>query len=266
MSEIPPPNLYKYRSLGTNEEIDQTRSIFENKEIYYSCPPQFNDPFDCYPTYSWQATKKEARAYIQKLVDIRNPELKPTKRRQQIDLTLRQYILLSNSPDKQKLIEKEFIDNYRRKRIYCLAKRSDNILMWSHYGGYHSGICLQFNSRPSSYFFRAQKVIYGNDRPIINPGLDGHMEKFEKALLSKSKAWSYEEEWRMTEINLSGQVTEVPNKSFPTRDLRGVILGAKVSEDHEKMVREWVSNYPTDIQIQRAKLCPTRYQIIIENA
>ena len=44
---------YKYRHLyhigakGSSEPHPFTQSIFENAEIYYAKPKDFNDPFDC---------------------------------------------------------------------------------------------------------------------------------------------------------------------------------------------------------------------------
>ena len=81
----------------------------------------------------------------------------------------------------------------QNSRAVCFTQRKDNSLMWSHYGGGHNGICLEFSLKktanntceiplqyivrnpdhknkidsPISYKEEIKKVIYGT-RPVIN--------------------------------------------------------------------------------------------------
>jgi hypothetical protein len=91
------------------------------------------------------------------------------------------------------LLENEIGQITQNSRAVCFSQRKDNLLMWSHYGGGHNGICLEFSLKktacntceillqyilknpdhqnkiyfPISYKEKIKKVIYGT-RPVIN--------------------------------------------------------------------------------------------------
>ena len=59
-------------------------------------------------------------------------------------------------------------DNFSKIRekllITCFSKRNDSILMWSHYGDSHKGVCFEFEDNRDIY----KDVVYSNKRPQIN--------------------------------------------------------------------------------------------------
>ena len=110
---------------------------------------------------------------------------------------------------------KEVIQKVREARnntlISCFSRRYDSILMWSHYGDKHKGICIEFD-RPEKDFF---DVIYSKKRCKFN--LEDTTRRFLGYMLSneqvdvndkniikciakpfivKSLDWKYEEEVR----------------------------------------------------------------------
>ena len=53
--------------------------------------------------------------------------------------------------------------------VYCFAGNARNILMWSHYAGDHTGVCLQFErARDYTGFSPAVSVDYVLDLPVVN--------------------------------------------------------------------------------------------------
>ena len=83
----------------------------------------------------------------------------------------------------------------RRYRIYCVSTKPDSELMWAHYATQHKGICLEFTSR-SDLFFQALKVTYLRYYPVFDMADDDdNMPLME--LLTKSRAWKYEDEYRL---------------------------------------------------------------------
>lgn len=97
----------------------------------------------------------------------------------------------------------------------------DNQLMWSHYANSYSGICVEYDfERMDKFIGFMCPVKYSTIRPTISLK-DLGLTKFEKDengeliteevnvnailshLLAKNKCWSYEEEWRL--INVEGE-------------------------------------------------------------
>lgn len=97
----------------------------------------------------------------------------------------------------------------------------DNHLMWSHYANSYSGICVEYDfDRMNKFIGFMYPVKYSTVRPTISLK-DLGLAEFKKdengklitedininaiftALLAKNKCWSYEEEWRI--INVDGE-------------------------------------------------------------
>ena len=106
----------------------------------------------------------------------------------------------------------------------CFSKNHDSILMWSHYGDSHAGVCIEYDRPETSDFL---DVIYSRKRPTIkleelvsfvcaltitgeqvNPMLDTRlMIKTTSPFLTKSIDWKYEEEVRCVIIKPSSPLT-----------------------------------------------------------
>jgi hypothetical protein len=142
--------------------------------------------------------------------------------------------------------------------VYSVASSGEEILMWSHYGGQHSGICLRF--RPRSLldaFGIAFPVYYSDQRPRIVVGVEDRNEQLRKMLLTKADFWRYEDEWRFIGWREGAGV-----RRFPTAALDGIILGARISERSEELVRGWVeARREGPIEILRATLDPQLFRI-----
>lgn len=108
--------------------------------------------------------------------------------------------------------------------IFSMSKKCDEPLMWSHYAGEHTGICIGFEIVPGSQLDHSDHflpVIYSDALPemdkdgfqtVMAMSLDerGMLytssfkmsftdKTFQKAITTKPTCWSYEEEWRYVE-------------------------------------------------------------------
>ncbi|SBV35254.1 conserved hypothetical protein [uncultured Stenotrophomonas sp.] len=94
----------------------------------------------------------------------------------------------------------EIVESFLNKRgVSCFTEKNDNLLMWSHYADGGRGICLEFEAS-DALFEKAKKVNYVEsipllslDRMLCDKSYDDVMELFR----TKSKAWEYEQEWRV---------------------------------------------------------------------
>lgn len=156
---------------------------------------------------------------------------------------------------------KEIIEKVKKARnntlISCFSKRRDSILMWSHYGDKHKGICIEFD-RPDKDFF---DVIYSKKRCKFNledatRRLLGYMLSNEqvdasdknlikcisKPFIVKSLDWKYEEEVRCILSPSSNGVTtsdELNLYTMPTR-ITKIYIGCKVdtkSNEYGELLR-----------------------------
>lgn len=95
--------------------------------------------------------------------------------------------------------KKKIIDTFDEMGVACFSARLDSILMWSHYADGHKGLCLEFDTKylPFSDREKLHRLIYSNSYPRLSP-----IAIFQSSnmpfdpLVTKSKDWEYEEEWR----------------------------------------------------------------------
>jgi hypothetical protein len=191
--------LYRYFPAIEHNQLN-TERIFVHNQIRFTCPLNFNDPFDC-----------------------------------------RAYVLISKNPQDEesiKRVESKMESLLKNVVILCLSEINDNILMWSHYSSGHKGLCLEFDAteKLASPFALAKKVIYPEENELPKVDIYETDENIVRSmLLNKSKAWKYEEEWRIIK-NKSEEVFY----PFPETCLRGVIFGCQMPNEDKEQIKKWV--------------------------
>lgn len=247
--------LYKYRAVQ-EENINWTRRIFTHNELYFPSKNQFNDPFDCKFDYSFSATEQQMKRYLNSLG--RNHADWGRKQRQR---------WTSENLNKLKKHAPVFEEGLKAGSDQILAKIGicslssvpDDILMWSHYAQSHEGFCIKLVDDVTDKFIaRAQKVSYSEDYPIVNPIIDDDLDRMKKSLLTKAKQWEYENEWRKIDYELGPGI-----KRFPPHLLVGVIFGCRMSEDHQRLIRDWCKNRQPSVSFYQARQASLTYALDI---
>jgi hypothetical protein len=77
-----PTHFYRYRSLSAGADKYVQRTICHN-EIYFPKPSSFNDPFDCRPSFLFDASAEEMIAYYDRLLKKYLPNLNREQRRRE---------------------------------------------------------------------------------------------------------------------------------------------------------------------------------------
>jgi hypothetical protein len=135
-------------------------------------------------------------------------------------------------------LKKQFLEIRGRIGVCCMTDRKENILMWSHYAGQHTGFCLEFQT-DDPFFQRVRHVNYppSGKVPCVNvltPEWNKTIASGTEALLTKAEGWAYEHEWRIIDLeNGAGP------RQFPPEALHGVILGCRVHDEDKKQALEW---------------------------
>ena len=242
-----PKRLWKYRKWN-----DHARAMIETGEVKFSTFSEINDPFEgtCWVKFSADST--ELDRYVREVLAQDHPD-------DSIPMRTRRY----------KALHKDFQDKLgeakgntlqykasNRYGLFSVADHCDDILMWSHYGYQHRGVCIAvLPERFAPKVFR--QVRYVQKIPIATAWefLGGSYETFQKIALSKSVAWEYEREWRTA--------MEPGVRCFP-ECVERMVVGALAAEDTRREVDEAVKNSSRRIQIHEAHLSDVRFEVTIE--
>jgi hypothetical protein len=125
--------------------------------------------------------------------------------------------------------------------LLCFSRNWDNLLLWSHYGASHTGICLGFDiseGDPGANF--DIDVLYQPNLLQIHSPKDVNFDLANRLLRTKHESWSYEQEVRMF-VNLSDPPdAEGLNwiEFGPLLVLREIIIGAQCHPAVSKKVQE----------------------------
>jgi hypothetical protein len=232
--------LYKYRSLDGAHKARVER-MFTHNELYFPSPHQFNDPFDCRVELSLGGSDNEKKEYIARLISQYSPDISPADK-----ISLKSRMLRTSN---LRNIGAEVLDQITNDLgIFSLSKKSDDILMWSHYANSHRGVCLGFFAGPGDDFFRiSQEVRYRPDYPSTKLN-DDQMTRMEATILTKSDHWSYEEEYRIIDYASGPGI-----KTFPPDLLACVIMGCQIDEQDREDVIRWSRNSPSKPSVFQAK-------------
>jgi len=240
-------------------------SLLADRKVKFSKPNSFNDPWDCRLRFHAPTNDEEAKRLVAWLTEMNrkhSPEVSEAAR------ALKAHALLS---DRSKLIEmvreverRMYAEICARYRVYCLTENPCSALMWSHYSGGHTGICLEFG-RKATVFTMATKVNYRVEYPaydVVGVGVE--------PLVTKSRDWAYEEEWRLiAEERASARAdstikTDDDFLSFRPGVLQSITIGYLADENTRRRIRQLVSAHDRNVLIRQAQIAPDRYEVMID--
>jgi hypothetical protein len=252
--------LYKFRPMPNDESKEYTGRSITHQELYFSNASAFNDPFDCLPVISLDATKKEFETYLAGFFERQYPGI---SRRDKIASVK----AISKDPErnhKSKAVIDMLSNGLKQAMdlagVLCLSENPMSVLMWSHYTGCHKGICLKFKLCDEKGFFtEAHSVDYQSKRPVLNLIKGDHEKQGRDALLTKADFWSYEKESRMVNPRRPPGVHK-----YPAELLEGVILGANINSDDKELVKQWILTLSHKVDLFQATINSTNYSIDIK--
>ncbi len=245
-----PNRLFKYRSMNSMGIVD----LFLSYEVYFSKVRDFDDPFESRPMLKIHDAKEEQIEYLVKITKEVFPNENPN------------IIRILVESQKHRLYDNKFLrnvyDNFiDRNGIYCLSENNNDIILWSLYSNSHKGFCLEFNSSiENTLFYEALKVNYTEMYPIVNMMNMNNVEEVQKALLTKYKKWSNQDEWRIIKTEIEGGDGLY---KFKPELLIGIIFGALMEEKDKITLIKYIKHYPTPIKLYQAQLNEKTYQIDI---
>ena len=134
--------------------------------------------------------------------------------------------------------------------VSCFSETHDHALMWGHYSNRHKGFCIEYDmdvliKKNPKIAGQLIPVIYSDMRPIFDKNMissfdikNGKLQAaeyankyFTKTLVTKSKIWRYEKEWRII-----SKVSEGREINFDC--VSSIYLGAKASSELIEFMKE----------------------------
>ena len=149
--------------------------------------------------------------------------------------------------------------------------------MWSHYAENHTGFCVKYSTDFEGITFgdiikcSLFSVIYTSKVPKLtlqdfkNLKFSGEdleitpsvLKKSYKALITKSKYWNYEKEWRLI-INDKNEV-QLSYKTIPFLNIEAIYLGCRIKPNIKKSLVQFADT--NKINIYLAKQSNERFEL-----
>jgi hypothetical protein len=257
-----PRFLYKYRSIdpGDPESVKRLREIVIGSRLWLSSPFDFNDPFDMSGRVVAEGSPEKRIRRFKNLVGRQASKKSRNERRKIV-------AEMSALPNEEHVRRAKlaFEQNKVSTGVCSFAGDPNSILMWSHYGHHHEGVCLQFEiARDPTTFLQALDVEYIRKYPELN-WLDDTAEQIGEILLRKFDGWKYEEEHRI--IVPLGAHKPLP---FANESLTAIIFGCRATDTVKTKVRglllERVGRGMSRPALYDATRHPSEYALVIRRS
>ncbi len=254
--------IYKY---FPPERID----VVESARICFSSAKNLNDPFELKAPMQLYRSDEEMKATLLKsLPGIISAEYDNLPDWQKINLPKDQamVMMLEIAAGQMDKMVRDLKDNlpalevqiYERMSasigVLCLTETPNNLLMWAHYAGSHSGFVVEFDHQHEFFNQRRtevdelrhlRKVLYAQERPILFfENSDGT-----ELLLTKSHHWAYEQEWRMfmaledASSIKSNSIGDFHLFDFPIESVVSVTFGCRMNVGDKIRIRKAIEGH-----------------------
>ena len=261
--------LYKYRSLSDDKQKTRVKDILVNHRIRFSRLSELNDPVEGKPILQlgdWSSSDYRARFEDWVWSTQRHLANVPPK-----DAFIRWVRSLTKEQHEQ-YVQQINADNHAaieaRWRILSLSATPSQDQMWSHYSDGHSGLALAFDVSHGEFGI-AFKVHYVPKRVPMDVTTQNFTEVLNATILTKRSTWAYEEEYRcIATEQAEASLLQLENQfmAFKPEQLVGIIFGAKTSQSDVDLVKGWIKDRPTQIELSRAVINAAGAIELLQNA
>lgn len=264
-----PKTVYKYLNIdASNCEVNLCRLSLDKQYAWFSNPLSFNDPFDCSIQWANYKLAEDDTKFIDYYTQIESIRHRHLTQKEVETRVLNQLQFSKANPEFLKNYHlgegKVFLENLVSKiGMYSTCLENDNILLWSHYGNKHTGICIGLDTYKFLKKYPELQYDYVKyiDYPVIEPfNYYDHILAREAAkimLLTKAPFWDYEVEYRFIEL-------EAKNRDKNISDLiESITFGMKILPlDRDYALNACKAMNP-NISVFEARAVPFSYELEI---
>lgn len=231
-----PAKLYKYQPYSV-----QSLSNLARREVWFSRPGSFNDPFDSALKIALDELSEQD---MRRILDYLRKDVGEFAEEAGI---AEGYLDSDGTPNErfrdmlQRIGHDVFNLDLQRRGVACFSERCDDLLLWSHYGNGHRGFCLEF-STDCDLFTKTHRVRYSDQMPrgnIADALINADEAFWLGMILTKAPCWSYEKEWRVIHVE--------PDHAYcyDWKALAGLYFGSKMEETHKSIIGMILRGSPT---------------------
>lgn len=256
--------LYKYVSPELWDKI------LKAKQIRFTQPEIFNDPFEMQPFYESLAEDPDIQRNVNEtaskdILDSLFAEQYPSLSAEIQAIVPREALAMFAEAVAPLAVQlaPELLDGFTQAirsgfykgfneniGVLALTEKPDNLLMWAHYAKNHKGFVIEFDSghkyfhqqlNSSDDFRYIRKVHYSDKRPNVRIST---FEDVADIFLTKRIEWGYEQEWRiMRPLQDATEIIHVGGEtihlfSFPPDCVTGIIFGCRMLPSIRKEIIE----------------------------
>lgn len=256
--------VYRYKYLPFT---DGSLRTLTDGTIKFTCPLDFNDPFDCFPFFDTTNIGEYPR---------RRPELfkaaakqlglSPAKRIQQ------KGALIARVKERIESGRLNY-DLLKKIGVVSLSRDPVNILMWSHYADFHRGFVLEFRiptmGTRDDVPLAVDRLLplpirYQARRPNIDAGAEFDVESMKRLVFTKSDIWKYEQEERVFDLERGPGIRPYRRDEI----LCSVISGMRTSDSNYRKLNEIVSRLGREsiphLALYRAEPKNDEYMLLVK--
>lgn len=236
-----PNALYKYTS------TENAMLTITGKALWFSSPRQFNDPFDCNANL---LDFTPSTSMIKTIINDKVAGSRAVRRREMVKNRKSPHRIVNQASEQVQ-------DLFYQSGVCCFSAVSQNILMWAHYAGNHSGVCLGFDAGVNEIADIAAWVNYQTRFSKVN-FWDGKADVIAHLLLSKAHDWHYEQEIRLIRTRNNGKC------AFDPGMLREVVFGLKTSPQHIEDIKSAVqAGGYSNVVFKKATMDKNSFSLVI---
>lgn len=255
--------FYKYYTFNDNFWNSLKESYF-----WMTDPTDLNDPFEAYVEYYTNASNEEKIEWA-----INRKLIKPGIN----NLSEEQCLKIAESVLTYQQTKRNEYELKERKSfgICALTTKPQNLLMWSHYGNSHRGICLGFESieEGGEYFLPLENdlkiPLYRVKYKKFSSRYDFLKEdiiEYKNCIFEKHPNWSYENEYRLVMVNGEYLDNKQLRKTYYQKKcLSEVVFGCKTSADDINAFLNTINAFGIKLKkIRKLKLNPKSMRLVYD--
>ncbi len=175
-------SFFKFMPLNNQYSIGN----LENDIFHFSLISDLNDPAEFAYDIGIEKEIEHRKALLSCCIFVENPT----------EEEIKNFL----TPEGKKLLDE--IKEYAH--VYSLTKTYNNLPMWASYADNRKGVCVEYDAYGlfAKYGWLLAPVEYVDDIPRINYDCKENevLEYLHRICFSKSRRWSYEDEWRVLKI------------------------------------------------------------------
>lgn len=247
-------SCYKYRVFGqrSSAQREHLARLITNREMMFSSPNRFNDPYDCHPIFVI-GKPAEDRARIARAAHPTQP--KPTKSQENHHIS--RVMAQLSTHEGAAAHFKPFLD--RGTGVFCMSKDWRLLTQWAYYADDGRGLCLEYKVEQRSGFDRVFEVEYQIQRPQVHVArlLDDNEYRVRAlfaAVTTKASDWAHEQEVRALGDE-PGVLVHPPGM------LTAILVGAAASEEDVKWLADLLREHRLSVPLYRACLSSESYSL-----